>query len=448
VDIVNQKNDLSDTQQALLADRTFLKELDAGCSTKEAEWNERSKTRSDELVALAETIKLLNDDDALELFKKAVPKGDGTSRSFMQIAGRSMAQVRARALAAVSKARGRGLPGIDLIAVALHSKTAGFEKVQAMIDEMVEVLKSEQGGDDKKKAYCENQLDASDDKKKSLERTLSQEEAAIADANEGIATLTDELKELAAGIAQLDKSVAQATEQRKQEHADYKELIALDTQAKDLLGVAKNRLNKFYNPKLYVPPPKKELTAEEFAYQTVVPPAEPAFVQLAARTRHGVAPAPPPETFDAYNKKSGDSNSVIAMVDLLVKDLDKEMAEAETGEKDAQKDYETMLADAKAKRAADSMSVAEKEGAKADTEQALQSHTDGHAAATNEHTANAEYISGLHGECDWLQQNYEVRKTARAGEVESLKNAKAVLAGADYSLVQVHDDSKKRNLRG
>jgi hypothetical protein len=136
------------------------------------------------------------------------------------------------------------------------------------------------------------------------------------------------------------------------------------------------------------------------------------------------------------------------MVDLLVKDLDKEMAEAETGEKDAQKDYETMLADAKAKRAADSMSVAEKEGAKADTEQALQSHTDGHAAATNEHMANAEYISGLHGECDWLQQNYEVRKTARAGEVESLKNAKAVLAGADYSLVQVHDDSKKRYLRG
>ena len=46
--------------------------------------------------------------------------------------------------------------------------------------------------------------------------------------------------------------MAQATEQRKEEDAAYKELMALDSQAKELLGIAKNRLNKFYNPKLYV----------------------------------------------------------------------------------------------------------------------------------------------------------------------------------------------------
>ena len=39
--------------------------------------------------------------------------------------------------------------------------------------------------------------------------------------------------------------------------------------------------------------------------------------------------------------------------------------------------------------------------------------------------------------CGWLLSNFEARKAARAGEVESLKNAKAVLAGADYSLVQI-----------
>ena len=59
VNIVNQKNDLSDTQESLAADQAFLKELEEGCSTKESEWNECSKTRADELVALAETIKLL-----------------------------------------------------------------------------------------------------------------------------------------------------------------------------------------------------------------------------------------------------------------------------------------------------------------------------------------------------------------------------------------------------
>ena len=46
---------------------------------------------------------------------------------------------------------------------------------------------------------------------------------------------------------------------------------------------------------------------------------------------------------------------------------------------------------------------------------------------------------------NWLVENYDARKGARAGEVESLKNAKAVLAGADYSLVQLHG---QRHLRG
>jgi len=46
------------------------------------------------------------------------------------------------------------------------------------------------------------------------------------------------------------------------------------------------------------------------------------------------------------------------------------------------------------------------------------------------------YIKDLHLECDWLLANFQARKDARAGEVESLKNAKAVLSGADYSLLQ------------
>jgi len=450
VNVVNMKNDLADTAEALEKDKAFLKELETGCSTKEAEWNERQKVRAEELLALADTIKLLSDDDALELFKKAVP----TKTAFVQLTGQSAAQMRARALASVHQVRRS--PSVDLIAMALHGKKAGFEKVQAMIDEMIAVLATEQGDDDKKKEYCAQEFDSSDDKKKGLERAISDEEVAVANAKEGIATLTDELKALAAGIEALDKSVAEATEQRKQEHADYTELMALDTQAKELLGVAKNRLNKFYNPKLYNPPPKEELTREErisenFGVSTKTA-EEQAAADAAANTPRGRAfvqgtdaPPPPPETFDAYNKKSEESNGVIAMVDILVKDLDKEMTEAETSEKDAQQDYETMMQDAKAKRAADAKSISEKEGTKADLQGELQTHKDAKSAATKELAATAEYISGLHAECDWLVENHEARKAARASEVESLKNAKAVLAGADYSLVQVRS---RHHLRG
>merc|ERR1719221_2193528 len=120
-----------------------------------------------------------------------------------------------------------------------------------MIDDMVALLKTEQADDDEKKAYCTSEADKLDDQKKGLERTVSDTEAAIEDAKESIASLTSEIDALAAGIKALDKSVAQATEQRKEENEDFTELMAQDTAAKELLGMAKNRLNKFYNPKLY-----------------------------------------------------------------------------------------------------------------------------------------------------------------------------------------------------
>merc|ERR1719160_2116128 len=64
VEIVQMKNDLSDTEKALVEDKKFLADLEKNCATKTAEWEEIKKTRADELVALADTIKLLNDDDA------------------------------------------------------------------------------------------------------------------------------------------------------------------------------------------------------------------------------------------------------------------------------------------------------------------------------------------------------------------------------------------------
>merc|ERR1719433_2194022 len=78
-----------------------------------------------------------------------------------------------------------------------------------------------------------------------------------------IATLVDEIGALEDGIKELDKMVAEASDDRKSEHATYVETMAADTAAKELIGVAKNRLAKFYNPKLYKAPPKVELTAEE-----------------------------------------------------------------------------------------------------------------------------------------------------------------------------------------
>merc|ERR1719453_1177542 len=132
-----------------------------------------------------------------------------------------------------------------------------------MIDNLVRDLKAEQSVDEDKKQYCNAEFDKAEDKKKGLDLDISDLDKAMEDAKESIASLAGEIKALEDGIKKLDKSVAEATATRKEEHDDYVETLAANSAAKDLLDFAKNRLNKFYNPKLYKAPPKRELSEEE-----------------------------------------------------------------------------------------------------------------------------------------------------------------------------------------
>merc|ERR1719420_2148760 len=100
VEIVNMKEDLEDTREALEEDKKFLADLKKNCATKEEDWDLRCKMRSEEILAIAETIKILNDDDALELFKKTLPG----SASFLQVKVTAK-EMRQEALAALKTAK-------------------------------------------------------------------------------------------------------------------------------------------------------------------------------------------------------------------------------------------------------------------------------------------------------------------------------------------------------
>merc|ERR1719191_207593 len=190
---------------------------------------------------------MLNDDDALELFKKTLPTPALLQLKFSSQATKQRALV---ALQSASKPDFR----LNLIALALKGKKVSFDKVLKMIDDMVTLLGTEQMDDDHKKEYCEGLIDKTEDDLKALELRVSDLGKAIADHKEQIATLTEEIAALEAGIKALDAQVAEATDERKEEHAENTETVANDNAAKELIGMAKNRLNKFYNPKLYVPP--------------------------------------------------------------------------------------------------------------------------------------------------------------------------------------------------
>merc|ERR550537_965973 len=113
---------------------------------------------------------------------------------------------------------------------------------------------------------------------------------------------------------------------------------------------------------------------------------------------------------------------------MLTAELDKEMTEAQTEEKDAQGDYEQFMNDSAAKRADDARSVTEKQLAKATMETDLTNSKDTKKASEKDLLTVSEFIRDLHTDCDFLLENFELRKSARADEVDALKKAKAVLS--------------------
>merc|ERR1719160_1114865 len=179
-------------------------------------------------------------------------------------------------------------PRLGMIQLALMGKKVSFDKIIKMIDDLTVVLKDEQKEDEKQKEWCESEFDKSEDKEGELKRKISGLESSIEEMKEGVATLTDDIKALTDGIAALDKSVAEATETRKAENAEFTTVSAQNNAAVQLLGVAENRLNKFYNPAAYQAPQRRELTEEERIY-VQSGGADPRDAEEAAAAQTGIA---------------------------------------------------------------------------------------------------------------------------------------------------------------
>merc|ERR1719443_2229237 len=266
VGLAEKKNDLEDTSENMAEDKTMLANLATQCATKKKEYEEFKKVTAEEQVALADTIKLLNDDEALDLFKKTLPSGS----SFMQVQVTSKSMQR-RALAMLKAARRghRGDHRLDFLELALRGGKVGFDKILKMVDDLMVVLRKEQQGDDDKKSYCNAEFDKQEDVAKALKLDESDLGKAIADGEESMKTLAKEVAALTEGIKDLDASVSEATETRKAENAECTQTLSANGAAKDLLGMAKNRLNKFYNPKMYKAPPARDLSEEAASFVQV-----------------------------------------------------------------------------------------------------------------------------------------------------------------------------------
>merc|ERR1719335_627568 len=197
--------------------------------------------------------------------------------------------------------------------------------------------------------------------------------------------------------------------------------------AMGLVEKAKNRMQKFYNPTLYKAPPKKEMTMEEKIM------ANGFFAQVHMHMRSDVAPPPAPEMPSGPVQKNAKSAGVIGMMDTIINDLGSDMKDMEYEEKTAQKDYAELMADSQETRAGDTKALTGKKTTKAETETSLMAAKETRSATATDLKQIATVIQDLHAACDFIMQNFDLRKEARTNEIEGLKNAKAVLAGASFS---------------
>merc|ERR1719446_1841125 len=420
VEVVQGKADLESTTKAVAEDTEFKANLAKTCATKQKEWDERCKLRAQEIEAISDTIEMMNSDDALELFKKTLPSP--AASALIQTAATSRAQIRSAKAMIRSAMQSDKAHAVNrhLMLMSLSQGVHGFEKVVGMVDGMVGVLEGEQAQDDKQDTWCIAELDKAKEEAKATEVDIGELGAAVDEARDSIVATASEIEALKAGLAELDKSVAEATELRKKEHDESVENAAANQAAVDLLGMAKNRLNKFYNPTLYVEPAKEE-EEEEF------------FAQLNIRR---AAPGPPPEMPSGEYKKSESSDGVINMIDEMITDVKDEMAEAKRDEAEAQKDYEQDMKDAATKRSDDSKLVVTKEGEKAEQTTKLEETKESKRTKKGQLEVLEDKIDNLHKTCDFLLAEYAKIKEERTKEEEGLKASKAVLSGAKVGFLQ------------
>merc|ERR1719199_828035 len=262
--LASAQEDLEDTKLGLAKDQEFTADLQKSCKDKTKQWEERQKTRNDEVVAISETIKVLNADDARDLFKSTLPSPESAPPpSFVQTAMHTSATFRLRAKL---RARANGLEEVmrtsgadtgmvhqnQMSAVVLAMKTATpdkFASIKTMVNEMVANLEKEQDDDDAHYAYCQDELAAKAAKRAKLNEELDLLESKLGNLAASIKTTDDEMATLKQEIAKLDTSVADATAARKAEHSEFTATTAELQMAIDLLHKAKDRMAAFYAPK-------------------------------------------------------------------------------------------------------------------------------------------------------------------------------------------------------
>merc|ERR1719172_395640 len=201
---------------------------------------------------------------------------------------------------------------------------------------------------------------------------------------------TKDLKaDLEAKDGELQATIKTLAEEIEKENLDFQKVVADQTVTAEILHKALDKLAKFYDE---------------------------ALVQVKKGKQ-----TPPVQQME-YSKSKG-ASGVMSMIEKLIHDTKDITAESKKSESEAQAAYEALIADTNESVADLSKQITSKTKAKAQAKKDLSSTQGDRAEAIEELENLGKYNADLHGECDYVMKNFDIRQNARSQEVEALQQA-------------------------
>jgi len=160
--------------------------------------------------------------------------------------------------------------------------------------------------------------------------------------------------------------------------------------------------------------------------------AKTVFIQLHQQEEQ--LPEGQPDTWESADRKNKGQkgSSVLALMDMLAGDLNKDTQAMEHDEKTAQADYEKLQYDLAQQIAESTKAKNDAAASKANAEADLQTAESTKSMKEEELADVVKTIADLHAQCDFIIAAFEERKAARENEIHGLGKAKAILAGANF----------------
>jgi len=388
--------ELENRELNLARDQAFLADLKQKCAATDAEFDQRTKARMEEIAAVDDAIKILNSDESFANF-------DATVNSFVQI-GSEKSQARSRAVAVLQKLVSQSnSPKVAMLAIS--AQLDAFTKVKAAIDKMVAELKTQQKDEVDHRDECIASLNtntqdtrAADDLKESLE-------TKIAALQQDIKTLTEKIAESTDAIAETNVQMKRRSEAREGENADYQQTIQDQRLTQMILQKAIDRLAQVYAMLQDAPGAVHTQTS-------------------GTHTDAGNGPA----RFKEYAQNAG-GKRVVGLLNKVLQDSQAMESEAIKGEENAQFAYEDFM------KQSNTMIIQTTQGITDMTESRARDKSDLSMAQTDFKQTMAQLeglndeAGALHKSCDYLLKNFELRQSARSDEIDALNQAKSILSG-------------------